>query len=128
MTLDPQNSLALTNCYVVSLTDNRQHEQGPRLSEDRLIAVAHIDKKAFLGTPMATMMLLMDAELPGRMCKIQGEYIQEVIAVTPAPHTHTYKLVMTSVGARNEVMDRVDMIGRGVFAKFGLVVTKWTWK
>jgi hypothetical protein len=77
---------------------------------------------------MATMMLLMDAELPGRMCKIQGEYIQEVIAVTPAPHTHTYKLVMTSAGARNEVMDCVDMIGRGVFAKFGLVVTKWTWK
>jgi hypothetical protein len=93
-------------------TDNRQHEQGLRLSEDRLIAVAHIDKKAFLGTPMATMMLSMDAELPGRMCKIQGEYIQEVIAVTPAPHTHTYKPVMTSAGARNEVMDRVDMIGR----------------
>jgi hypothetical protein len=50
-----------------------------------------------------------------------------LIPMAPAPFTHTYQLVMTSAAAQKEFMMRVDTLGRHVFAKLGLVVTKWSW-
>jgi hypothetical protein len=89
--------------------------------------VAHVDKRAYLGSEASVIMLLLDAELPPRMCTIKGDYIKMLVPMAPAPFTHTYQLVMTSAAAQKAFMLRVDTLGRHVFAKLGLVVTKWSW-
>jgi hypothetical protein len=103
------------------------HDSASRLPEGLLVAVAHVDKRAYLGSEASVIMLLLDAELPPRMCAIKGDYIKMLIPMAPAPFTHTYQLVMTSAAAQKEFMMRVDTLGRHVFAKLGLVVTKWSW-
>jgi hypothetical protein len=103
------------------------HDSSSCLPEGVLVAVAHIDKRAYIGSKASVIMLLLDAELPPCMCTIGGDYIKMLVPMAPAPLTHTYQLVMTTAAAQKEFMSRVDTLGRHVFAKLGLVVTMWSW-